>query len=355
MADQANRVARVAVENACNVRVYGSRFERYSFLELVLAKDWKNAFTCINGESMHYMLRLMATLDPADLRDLMAQAATADGVYMPRIQYAADVVLNRALPATAPGDLAATGQVQDAQDFLANAWLFPYLILPYDLTKTLPDPNPDWVNHRMSDADIAAVAANIGVEVALIQAIKNVESGAPFMPDGRPIVRYELHLFYASQRHGGDTAKAEAYARSHPFLANARPRTWQEGNKYHHYGDPQRQQAIEWSYIYNAMILRPGTDNALKCASFGAHQIMGFNYRRAGASSVLQFVQEIFQSEAKQFECLQTFMLSNPATRDYLRDHEWQQFADTYNGGDSRKNDYAENLKRNYVAITGHE
>jgi hypothetical protein len=355
-----SRTAAVATEAAATVRVVTSRFDRFSFIEFVLAKNWKDAFAAINGQSMFWMLRLMATIDPLDLKDLMDQKSTAEAVYMPRIQYAADVVLKRTLPAIAPGDLDATKQVQDARNFLATKWLGPYLMLPRDLTGTFPTPNPDWVNHRMTDADLAAIATSISLEVALIQAIKNVESGAPFQADGRPIVRYELHVFYGNlctNKHGDhsawDTSKAEGYARTHPFLADARPWNWTEGNKYHHYGSPD-QQAIEWSYIYNAMILRPGIDNALACASYGTHQIMGFNFAQTGAPSIRQFVNDMCESEAKQFERFEHFMLSGPSLSGALRAHQWQQFADGYNGAGSNANHYADNLKNAYQKITGH-
>jgi hypothetical protein len=82
-------------------------------------RDWANALLLANGLSMEEMLSGMVAFGAPLLSELRAQStALRAGVNLPRIQYAMDVVQNRRLPAVAPGDLAATGQVEAARRFL---------------------------------------------------------------------------------------------------------------------------------------------------------------------------------------------------------------------------------------------
>jgi|GEM_PF-1639050 len=94
------------------------------FKTAALAKNWPTAVSKCNGLSMYEMLRGLDSLPRNLLDDMRAQLgifASGFGGGVDRINYAIDVVKNRRLPATAPGDLNATGQVQDARNFLAAA------------------------------------------------------------------------------------------------------------------------------------------------------------------------------------------------------------------------------------------
>jgi hypothetical protein len=89
------------------------------FEEAVARNDWREAFLNLNGLNMYEMLRALDGLSP-DRRDalLNQREAFRDMVNMPRIEYVATVVQTGQLPSVAPGDLAATGQVQTAAEFL---------------------------------------------------------------------------------------------------------------------------------------------------------------------------------------------------------------------------------------------
>jgi peptidoglycan hydrolase-like protein with peptidoglycan-binding domain len=50
---------------------------------------------------------------------------------------------------------------------------------------------------RLADRDILAVANDLGVEVAAIKAVYVIESrGKGFLPDGRPKILFEGHIFW---------------------------------------------------------------------------------------------------------------------------------------------------------------
>jgi hypothetical protein len=86
--------------------------------------DWPIAIRYCNGLNMTEMLQGLNYLQREQLDDMQAQLGIYANQYgwgAERIAWAMEVVRNRRLPAAAPGDLEATGQVQDARNFLARA------------------------------------------------------------------------------------------------------------------------------------------------------------------------------------------------------------------------------------------
>ena len=92
---------------------------RQKFERATASGAWREAFVNLNGLDMYEMLRALDELAGARRGALLSQRQTyRDIVNMPRIEYAAAVVETGRLPSSAPGDLAATGQVQTAAAFL---------------------------------------------------------------------------------------------------------------------------------------------------------------------------------------------------------------------------------------------
>lgn len=92
-----------------------------NFKSAALAANWPTAIMYCNGLNMYEMLRGLNSLPPVSMTNLQAQLGIFTGKYnIERINYAIEVVKNRKLPDRAPGDLQATGQVQDARIFLAS-------------------------------------------------------------------------------------------------------------------------------------------------------------------------------------------------------------------------------------------
>jgi len=88
------------------------------FVNRANRQDWRSAVLNLNGLNMYEMLRAIKALDAADLMSLRtALAALGAAVNRPRIDYALAVVTTNMVPATAPGDLGATGQVAEARRF----------------------------------------------------------------------------------------------------------------------------------------------------------------------------------------------------------------------------------------------
>jgi hypothetical protein len=305
-----------------------------AFLRAVLAKDWQNAFLNLNGLNMWEMLRAQAALDRDDLNELWAnrgvfeRAIAWGGQAMPRMEYARDVVINRRLPTTAPGDLQQTGQVGDAQNFLAHLNFVRFdvdrLTFENDLTGRLPRPNP--AAGRLTAADFEAAAQRLGVDVSAILAVAEVEAGRAGFDGGRPTIRYELHIFHG--RTGG------TYQPTHPHLSQPWVRglalAQQPGTPYHNGGQPN-----EWSLMHGAMILRNHAEDAWSSASWGMFQVMGFNFRAAGWSSLADFVRDMFSSEAMHLRAFLGFVNSQRLVT-HLQTHNWFAFA-IYNGSDQAR------------------
>jgi hypothetical protein len=92
-----------------------------SFIDGANRRDWRAAVVNLNGLNMYEMLRSLKALDAADIVDVQAALTGLGGaVDGPRIAYALSVVTTNTVPATAPGDLDATGQVMDARNFVAR-------------------------------------------------------------------------------------------------------------------------------------------------------------------------------------------------------------------------------------------
>jgi hypothetical protein len=311
-----------------------------AFIRSVIQTKFQDGFLYLNGLNMYEMLRGMAALDRADLTDFWSAASACSAmVDLPRIQYARDVVVNRTLPSVAPGDLTATGQVDTARQFLANS---TPIVFENDLTGALPSPLPS--PPKLSESDFERAAAAIGSEVSAIKAVARVESGgrSGYSGDGRPVIRYELHVF--------DKLTGGVYRTTHPYLSISE-HNWRTGNRYH-----DGTQHTEWSLMYNAMILRDGngrrrTSEAWQSASWGMFQVMGSNFSSVGWTTIDSFVSDMFQSEGNQLRAFSGYIRSRhlaPA----LRNHNWTLFASVYNGADFAANNYDWQMGAAYATIS---
>jgi hypothetical protein len=142
----------------------------------------------------------------------------------------------------------------------------------------------------ISDSDITEAATVLGVEPAAIYAVSKVESGGRtgFDSKGRPKILFEALWFHKFT--GG------MYDTNHPSLSQA---TWGRAKLY--YDEDQ------WARLSEAFTL--DAESALKSASWGKFQVMGFNHN--GFINVFRFCDAMFISER---EHLRTFLA-------YCQDH----------------------------------
>lgn len=181
--------------------------------------------------------------------------------------------------------------------------------------------------------DIAwkALAEALSVEVAALRAVADVESaGEGFLPPPSelPKVLFEGHAFHRLTQGRFDAVE--------PTLSFRR---W---TRRHYATTP----AGEWDRLNRACVLdRPA---ALQSASWGAFQIMGFNYAACGFTDIESFVSAESAGASQQLETFARF-LSQAALLGPLRARQWRAFARAYNGPGYRRNRYDTRLREAYA------
>lgn len=194
----------------------------------------------------------------------------------------------------------------------------------------------------LRNATLSQAAARLGVELAAILAVNEVESlGTGFLDNGKPKILYERHIMYRqlAQPRAPDEdaaalqAHADELATTQPNLVNPRPGGYAGGTAEH-----QR--------LAHARLIDDTC--ALASASWGAFQIMGFHAVRLGYASVQDFAARMAKDENEQFEAFVRFLEADPALLKALKAKKWAVFAKGYNGPDYQRNLYDTKLERAY-------
>ena len=182
----------------------------------------------------------------------------------------------------------------------------------------------------LTASDFERAAASLECEVAALRAVAKVESlGSGFLRDGRPKILFERHKFHRFT--GGQ------YSHGHPDISSPRAGGYLGGVR-------------EYDRLGIAMAL--DRDAALKSASWGAFQIMGFNHALAGFEAVEPFARAMASGSSAQLAAFVAFIRSQGLDR-ALREHDWPAFARGYNGADYRRNRYDARMASAYRQYSG--
>jgi hypothetical protein len=194
----------------------------------------------------------------------------------------------------------------------------PLVNLFRDVTHTIDGPS---VCHApLSEAEYAESAKRLGVEVAAIKAVAEVESrGDAFDAKNRPKIMFEGHWFQKFTK--------GRYDLTHPHLSFAYDRAVVK--KY--------QKWDQYNRLYEAIVLDPSA--AVQSSSWGKFQVMGFNYQECGAPDPISFVRSLHGSESNQLKAFEAFCAKKGLIAK-LKKLDWAGFADTYNGSDNKVNRY---------------
>lgn len=182
-------------------------------------------------------------------------------------------------------------------------------------------------------ADYELAAATLRVPVAAIRAFAEVESrGLGFLPDDRPAVLFERHVFRRQLiAHGAKVAFISDLDKSRPDICNQTPGGYGSSAK-------------EWERLDAAVQIQRAA--ALESASYGAFQIMGFNWKRCGYASVQEMVNAMFKSSVAHLDSFVRFIQSDPKLLKALRAQDWVACARLYNGSNYSINKYDERLAK---------
>ncbi|MFQ6309497.1 N-acetylmuramidase family protein [Lysobacter capsici] len=187
------------------------------------------------------------------------------------------------------------------------------------------------MNRIISPQAWKLIAKTLGVDEACLKAVAEVESsGGGFMrsPSQLPKILFEGHVFHRRTK--------GRFGASHPGLSYPR---W-DRSKY------SGSMAGEWKRLDAASALDRVA--ALESASWGAFQIMGFNYAACGFDDVDAFVAAHKESADAQLAAFARF-ISRPKFLDALRGRNWKGFAAAYNGPEFAKNRYDTKLATAYA------
>jgi len=178
---------------------------------------------------------------------------------------------------------------------------------------------------------LSVLGMSVETDMPVLWSVLTVESrGFGFLSDRRPKVLFERHIFF---RETGGRFASEA-----PDLCA------KSGGGYIG-GKAEYDRLERASALCRAAGL--GDEPALRSASWGLGQVMGFNGIAAGFSSATDMVAQMCESESAQLAGMAGFMRSQKLDAK-LRALDWAGFARGYNGVNFWQNQYDVKLKASF-------
>jgi hypothetical protein len=182
---------------------------------------------------------------------------------------------------------------------------------------------------RLDDLDLPRIGARIGVDEDVIHAVMEVEArGSGFDRQNRLAMLFEPHVFWAQLGPGEKRRRALARGIAYP--------TWGQ----------QPYPSDSYPRLLQAMAIDETA--ALKSASWGLGQIMGFNHKAAGYDSPQAMIAAFVHDEEAHLDAMVSFIKANRLD-DELRALNWAGFARGYNGPGFARHNYHGRLAAAYA------
>ncbi len=193
--------------------------------------------------------------------------------------------------------------------------------------------NPAELKSRfLSESDLNSVAKDLGVELAVIKAVNEVESSGQGFSGDKPKILFEGHVFWRQlKKHDLDP---NSYVDGNENILYSK---W---TREHYFGGAREHDRLEKAKKIHE-------NAALESASWGLFQIMGYHWETLGYKSVKEFVRLMNKSEGEHIKAFGRFILANNLAK-YLKSRDWANFAKRYNGPGYKTNKYDEKLERAY-------
>lgn len=187
----------------------------------------------------------------------------------------------------------------------------------------------------LTEVDLKTAARSLGVPLAAIKAVSEVESaGYGFLDPGIPKVLYERHWMYryCTQKKYRDTIGMDSMFAAlvgrdgMDNFINKTPGGYRGGKH-------------EWTRFMSASKkIHPAA--AICSTSFGRYQIMGFHWQTLGYKSPQEFFDAMCVSEGEQLKAFVKFIKNDTKMHAALKNQDWKEFAKRYNGPAYAKNQY---------------
>lgn len=174
----------------------------------------------------------------------------------------------------------------------------------------------------LQDAQVQTAAAELGGDLPSLWALMTVETrGFGFLPDRRPKILFERHVFHRLTKGAYD---------HQPEVSSAKPGGYRGG-------------AAEYERLSIAATFN--LEAALESTSWGLGQIMGYHAKRLQYANVAAMVQAFTESESQQLAGLVRFINTEDALSRAFKAGNWRKVAFYYNGANYAKNEYDAKLE----------
>lgn len=194
----------------------------------------------------------------------------------------------------------------------------------------------------LTQEDYKEVAEELGVDVAAIKAVVDIEAGVAhkgFWTEGKPLINFDLTTY--RKRAAARKINLGKYQNSHAVIFS-KPNAKKYGS----------QQAGQQARLDAAMSI--DSISAIEGTFWGMFQIGGFNYKLCGTSSQQEFFEKMSRSERDQLELFAEF-LKNTKMVEPLRKLDWASFARRYNGASYASRGYHTRLANAYKKYKAEE
>lgn len=183
-------------------------------------------------------------------------------------------------------------------------------------------------------ADLNVIAEKYGIELAVLQAVMQIEARRNGFVEGRPVILFERHIFYRQLKK--QQLNADLLYAHYPSLVNPKPGGYIGGR-----------------YEYNRLMSAKKINEvaAIESASWGLFQIMGFHWSLLGYHSAQDFESCLSLDEYHQLDAFVRFISckENRTMLNALRKKDFALFARLYNGPAHAKNRYVQKMESAYA------
>ncbi len=196
----------------------------------------------------------------------------------------------------------------------------------------------------LAERDLIDFAKKYDLELAAVKAVNQIESsGKGFLAFGKPRILFEGHVFWNELKKRNIEPNSFLNSLSQDVL-------YEKWTKKYYKGGEGEYERMEKAANITAL---PGTKEAALCsASWGAFQIMGYNYKNLGYNSIDSWVSAMNEHEREHLAAFGKFIslksISGKKLINWLQEKNWEKFAEGYNGSGYKKNKYDEKLNAAY-------
>lgn len=188
----------------------------------------------------------------------------------------------------------------------------------------------------LTEEDFVEVAEELGVEVAAIKAVVEIEAGSAhrgfWLPD-KPLINFDLTIF---RRMAAKNKVSLTSANSKYPVIFQRPNIARYGNR-----QAAQQARLDAAFCVHRL-------SAIEGTFWGMFQIGGFNWKKCGTKSPDEFVELMSRSERDQLELFAKF-ITNTGLLKHLQAKNWAAFARGYNGTNYASRRYHTRLANAYA------